>query len=477
MAIELSYFAAGKSLPTRRPPLFGEPAHGWLVAHVAQNKGHSARVYAESIGFNGRSLQPTELLVWMRSMNLPNMHLVEAATPTFDGNDVTIMGQTMRKKQWSIERRRFCPACLAESPHHRTWWDIVPFRCCPFHGMDLVSTDAYGDEVSWWWPSFETSSSHVPMRQFGVPRAEELPMILETYILMRLGVVEKDRDYPVLDRFATLGEVFKLIERLGTIVGWEPESALTDRQVFEHLVEGHQGVFRAIDRLARVLLDGKDVKRGVQGLFGNRYRTSAVNLVEGSPLEYIIGVMKEVAHHHGFGSWTARRNKSLPGRIGLADVATQLGIQPETVRLLLVRFGIRDKSQLDQEGYFSGVTQREADRLLAIYATLKTADEGASQLGIERKFFDGLVRVGEIVVTTRRKNVPLFLTSDIEAFARKVDQVPLVAEVPKGCCRLGDLKIAKHGPIDRWLRAALDETRPTFGRVGPAVVDLLVEGR
>lgn len=477
MTIALSSFSAGKSLPLRRPPMFGEPAHGWLVAHVTQNQGYSVRQYAESLGFNGRDINPSELLYWMKSLNLGNIRYAEAATPIFQGNDVIIMGQTMRRKQWSVYRRRFCPACLAESPHHRTWWDIAPFRHCPFHGLDLVSSDDDGCEVSWWWPSFETSPNLKPILRYGVPKATRLPMILETYILMRLGVVEKDRDYPVLDRFPTLGEVFKLIERLGTIVAWEPESALTDRQIFEHLVEGHQGVFRAIDRLARVLLDGKDVKRGVQGLFGNRYRASAVNLVEGSPLEYIIGVMKEVARHHGFGSWTARRNKSLPGRIGLADVAAQLGIQPETVRLLLVRFGIRDQSQLDREGYFSGVTQREADRLLAIYATLKTADEGASQLGIERKFFDGLVRIGEIVATTRRKNVPLFLTSDVEAFARKLEQVPLAAEVPKGCCRFGDLKIAKHGPIDRQLKVALDETRPAFGRVGATVVDLLVEGR
>ena len=477
MTIALSSFSAGKSLPLRRSPMFGEPAHGWLVAHVAQNKGYSVRQYAESLGFNGRALHPPELLYWMKSLDLRDFDLAEAATPIFQGNDVIIMGQSMRRKQWSIDRRRFCPACLAESPHHRTWWDIAPFRHCPFHGLDLVSSDDDGCEVPWWWPSFETSPNLKPIHRYGVPTTGGLPMILETYILMRLGVVEKDRDFPVLDRFPTLGEVFKLIERLGSILGWEPESALTEREIFEHLVDGHQGVFRAIDRLARVLLDGKDVNRGVQGLFGNRYRSIAINLVEGSPLEYIIGVMKEVANHHGFGSWTARRNKSLPGRIGLADVAAQLGIQPETVRLLLVRFGIREQSLLDQEGYFSGVTQREADRLLAVYATLKTADEGAAQLGTERKFFDGLVRIGEIAATTRRKNVPRFLTSDIEAFARKLEQVPLVGRVPKGCRRLGDLKVAKHGPIDRYLRIALDGERPVFGRVGPSVTDLLVEGR
>ncbi|KAA0588895.1 TniQ family protein [Azospirillum oryzae] len=50
----------------------------------------------------------------------------------------------------SWQRRRFCPGCIAESPHHRAIWDISLVSACPLHACRLVfQCDACGKSLEW----------------------------------------------------------------------------------------------------------------------------------------------------------------------------------------------------------------------------------------------------------------------------------------------------------------------------------------
>lgn len=45
--------------------------------------------------------------------------------------------------------RRCCPGCLAESRHHRFWWDISPIASCSRHSRRLVRSCSCGRTLSW----------------------------------------------------------------------------------------------------------------------------------------------------------------------------------------------------------------------------------------------------------------------------------------------------------------------------------------
>lgn len=63
------------------------------------------------------------------------------------------------KRDLSFSRRRWCAACLAEKAYHRSWWDIVAVRRCPYHDLELADRDVDNRPVGWWWPRFDVTKS------------------------------------------------------------------------------------------------------------------------------------------------------------------------------------------------------------------------------------------------------------------------------------------------------------------------------
>jgi len=49
-----------------------------------------------------------------------------------------------------LASRRFCPACLSESAHHRPWWDLTIISICPVHRLKLLDTcETCGKKPTW----------------------------------------------------------------------------------------------------------------------------------------------------------------------------------------------------------------------------------------------------------------------------------------------------------------------------------------
>ena len=146
-------------LPDWGPPHPGEPAHGYVVRLGAMSGIGSVAVLLNSHGLNGRDIQPAECLEFALSFPISGKEQLIHATPVVSPTSVAIMGQEIRRRHWQVGRRRFCPACLAESPHHRVWWDMPAFARCPHHDLDVVDRDASGHPVPWWSASFICRSS------------------------------------------------------------------------------------------------------------------------------------------------------------------------------------------------------------------------------------------------------------------------------------------------------------------------------
>src|SRR5665213_1509093 len=124
-------------LPNWDEPRLDEPAHGYLVRLASLNHQKSAKVLAETFGLNGRDLKPKECLEFALSLPAKENHRLIRSTPIVTNKSVELMGESFKPRNWSVGRRFFCPACLAEDGYHRCYWDLTAFRRCPFHEIPI----------------------------------------------------------------------------------------------------------------------------------------------------------------------------------------------------------------------------------------------------------------------------------------------------------------------------------------------------
>ena len=202
-------------------PKLGESARGYFLRLVA-NEGHdSTTVYGNEIGINGRRLAAEEALDTMLMLPLAEEHkeALRRYSPVADGAYYDICGQRLRQRQMNVRTRRFCRACLADSPHHRVWWDIVAFGTCPEHGTPVEKTDTSGQRIGWWWADVASDMDGNPLGKWARSQPELHARTLEAFILERLDVVPSTA-WPLLDRYR-LYEVIEACEYLGTWLGNE----------------------------------------------------------------------------------------------------------------------------------------------------------------------------------------------------------------------------------------------------------------
>lgn len=194
----------------------GEPAHSYFARLVGEGFQSSARVYANELEINGRNIVLKEILAELLTLPISEdrKQSLRRWTPVWNGKYHCLSGETLAKRQMSFYDRRFCRACLAEEPYHRTWWDIVEFRICPFHGTPIEKETSAGDCIKWWYPFADTAPSgeYLPRR---LPRLTQTNSF-EWYILSRLGFVST-RASPVLDA-APLHQVIEACRRVGRLM-------------------------------------------------------------------------------------------------------------------------------------------------------------------------------------------------------------------------------------------------------------------
>jgi hypothetical protein len=112
--------------------------------------------------------------------------------------------------------RRACPDCLAESRHHRFWWDLNIIGTCPRHGIELVDQCGFCDTPLSWHDMnvfncrgcgcFDVSDmKRVP--------ASRVQLRTDGYILGRFGVGDRP-DVPLLDTMS-ISDALDAMERIG----------------------------------------------------------------------------------------------------------------------------------------------------------------------------------------------------------------------------------------------------------------------
>lgn len=176
-----------------------EGALGYF-ARLVDDEGHdSMRVYSKWIEVNGRNIVPASLLEVVCDLPISDdrRRRLAHATPVERHGSYWLGGQRFARRDLSFRRRRWCPACLAEKPYHRSWWDIVAVRRCPYHDLELVDRDIDNRPVGWWWPRFDVTKSGNALA--GPHRPNVLRRgTLAAYLLMRMDY-EDAWKAPLLD--------------------------------------------------------------------------------------------------------------------------------------------------------------------------------------------------------------------------------------------------------------------------------------
>jgi hypothetical protein len=325
-----------------------------------------------------------------------------SATPTVNNATVTMFGETFRRRDWSIDRRYFCPACLAEDAYHRFYWDIVVFRHCPFHDLPLRCVDTSGHAVPWWSPSFESSPFGKPIAE-SYKRVSSIRPSIESYTLGRLGLIEK-LPVPILDNLTTFVGVFSAIEIAGKLaLGGRretrpPLAALgrdsVTRAGFDLLQKGDDAIVQTLANLpADSRARGTRRHGGLKFLFGWAYHAAKDSSACGT---IFTDHMVEVAALREGHTRSVGKLNDGKQRINLTDVtdlSQEFGVTEERIRRIAGLLGIPES----QSESFKRYVAFSVDEVRLIRRTLLEfidRDGAAKLLDIPRPFFDCIVHCG-----------------------------------------------------------------------------------
>jgi hypothetical protein len=470
-------------LPGWDEPRHDEPAHGYFVRLTGLNNQLSASVVASSFGLNGRDLQPSECLDFAMSFPVEHKERLLSATPVVNKATVSMFGETFRRRDWSTDRRYFCPACLAEDAYHRFYWDIVVFRHCPFHDQPLRCVDTSGHAVPWWSPSFACSPFGNPIAEYR-KRVSTVGPSTESYTLGRLGLIEK-LPVPILDNLTTFVNVFSAIEFAGKLVlGGRRETrpsltALGKGAVFsagfEILREGEDAINRTLESLASDEKGRANSKqRGLRFLFGWAYPAAKDSPDFGT---IFTDRMIEVAATRDGLTRSVRNLNEVKQRIQLTDatdLSGELGIPEERIRKIAAALGIRESCSRSSIHCvaFSG---DEARLLRRTVAELIDRDEAAKLLDVSRPFFDNLVHFGLVCVFVNGSGMDRFRRQDIRSFAASLIER---AEMLNGHCLSGKTlkevgRASRTNPA-RLVQQLINGEMPILGRLGETFGSIII---
>lgn len=317
--------------------LKAEPAHG-LFARVARGIGQTRFAnIAVQMGIDGRYVRPAQCLDVMLRHDLDRPDHLISNTPVVEEDRVTLRGHVFSRSRWSLVHRRYCPACLGESPHHRSWWDLTFVATCPFHGLTLGGDGKDGTRAFWSSTVLENSEDRT-VATSGVSRLPERPRILESYVLGRMDYAPR-LDAPLLDAHG-LEDTVEAVQRVGLALAGgartevpeidrDFDGSVVNRVGFEALGSNHDHLVEVLAAMATTspLLPVDERKEaGATQLFG--WLFDACQMSSNPILQRVRTAMIGVAVATG----RVRRSRSLVsgtetfGRLTLKQVAVELGM-------------------------------------------------------------------------------------------------------------------------------------------------------
>jgi len=472
-------------LPNWDRPRQDEPAHGFFVRLAGLNGQLSASALANSFGLNGRVLQPSECLDFALSFPIVSKDRLHSATPIVSKTTVTLFGETFRRRDWSIARRHFCSGCLAEDAYHRSFWDLVAFRQCPFHDYPLRCVDISGNAIPWWLPSFTHSIHGQPLGKYQ-RRTSSLRPTIETYLLGRLGLVQR-LSIPFLDRLTTCGRALAAIEFAGELmIGGDrhhrPSSTILEKNVvleagFKLVRDGKEGISSVLEGLAATSGNASSrSQRSLDYIFGWAYRAAADSPDFGTAF---LDVMIEIAATRGLAR-RARdfgRTKERLDLTDASDLSRRYGASEMQIRKIASTVGLHGACSPKSRCYYA-YTDEAVLIIGRTIAGLIDRNEVARILDIPRTSLDSLVSSRLIRPFVRLggngREGERFRPEDVERFqAVLLERMNKIAVPPTGRL-LKEVKRTSRTNPAQFVQRLMQGGLPPMGRQGDTLGSIIV---
>jgi hypothetical protein len=376
-----------------------EPAHGYFVRLAARNSAHSVRVFADSVGLNGRDFDIRELLHFCRQFPITNMDELIASTPIIRGTTVKFNGQKVPRRMWSLRQPRVCGACIGEARYYRNWWDLVVIGRCPIHDRPLVE-GAYSSKLAWWYPAVGITPEGYDLAISGGQSSEAIRESWDAYVLGRMGVLSSF-PVPFLDE-SEIYEVISVVELLGkaAMLGFRTKApgrlADIDRHQalsvgFNAFRGGEDGLVGLIEKYARsrpCQLDSKNGSAGLESFLGWLVKAEK-GIPPSTARKKVSEAMRLVAGGHGIGYKRGRGSAStlVPNErpTALKPLARTLDISHRRLRVIAKRLGLLRRKT--SRGVYHSFGSEDISLIKSTLADLVCLKDARRMTGLSSKKF------------------------------------------------------------------------------------------
>ncbi|MGA9796680.1 MAG: TniQ family protein [Rhizomicrobium sp.] len=380
-----------------------EPAHGYFLRLAERNSAHSVRVFADSLGLNGRDFDIEELLHFCQRFPIQNIEELIAATPSIQKSFVSINGQKVRKSlDWSLRQPRVCAACLGEARYYRNWWDLTFVRRCPIHDRPLIEGGSHASTLAWWYPTIGVTPEGHDLAIAGALRAEHPRESWDAYVLGRMGILSPF-SVPFLDN-SEMYEVVSAVECVGKAVlfghGRRASKRLKRDDRYRALLigfgafrEGADGLEVAIRECNSRAGSTKNAEvKSPAAFFGWLY-SGARGLPPSRAKREILVAMSRVAHSHNVN--TRGGVRAVERVTTLKSVASQLGIKPKHLHDIAEKCGLLSGER--NSGKYHFLSDEAVEVLREIKSDLIRMQEALRLTGLTPKRFLTFCKSNSIV--------------------------------------------------------------------------------
>lgn len=372
-------------------PSVGEPAYGFFARQV-ESEGHfSSRIYATEIGLNGRRLHPEELLESLLKLDLkPEFkERLRRSTPIGDSAVVRIGDNVLRGKQISYTVRRFCPVCLAESPVHRVWWDVVAFQQCPVHDVPLQSKTQLGETLGWWWSGLTVSPKGEDLT-CRVPRAKTAAHpSLEAFIVQRIsGIPCVEPDLLAGESLADVIDVVSAFTQL--LMRRGGKRPCTVAEVFQSISRSRTDLLDMLKAWLVENFDPEERRKGFNHAFGKEMPFPPSAKKSTLYHQVVLTMREAVAQTGRFNRYSGRVLAHRTDQVSLSEMMSELGVSKVGVKNLANHLGLN----VGRYSYFFDADARY--RMHRAKDELITLSETMALTGLRPEEFSRIEAAGHI---------------------------------------------------------------------------------
>ncbi|MBN9598742.1 MAG: TniQ family protein [Afipia sp.] len=470
-------------LPLWFPPAKDEPAHG-ILFRLAERNG--IEKFARVPALTG--LKVAQLRVGNGADRLAS--IIRCDPAAFMNS--TLIAESRGKVLIRGERldtiydltrisRRLCPGCVADSAHHRFWWDLKFVTTCPEHYMKLVDVCSCGEKLSWKDVRIAKCRHCENGNVASLPktRANHDVQTMDKWVLARLGIGQSG-PVPILDKMS-LTHALDTMGRIGALdfggyrKNWVqprdfeiPEAEVRARG-FRILHESRLDA--VLDKVYEEFMRSKpSATASVHSAYGwfGRWFTSrkSENFSKGIAEIIIANASRKFQVQRGTFPTLVRQ---APTSLTLTEASRNIGVRRETLRDLLEIDGKVRKEK--RRGSPVAIANDDVARIARDYVSAVSLRQLAPLLGVgtcSTRMLHNAKEVPEWILGGKfgEKRRYRFRQADIAKWVDDlIGEVPMIESAPNDGILLAETPFRKIFPIVALVQAIRDRRITVIGRL------------